>query len=484
MGFGQYSQDGLGGPNKVYLPKSEKRQRTTFGTHSNTAHVWAQQAYENGKSSDGRIFFRGPSIYSYGTHFKIAEFTKKKQKDGKQIVLFTERSYSSSTGGHKNDARGALRGLPVVIVDVPSLDGWTASKSQVNDVLESYIAKIADGSSWRFDESVHGSFDAFRKAYAPKFKPPKDFAVHVKAKHEKEALAEARKESKPAAVIIRKAARVVGDYVAKYATIPADATESQLSYDLGDIQRNLTILRCNRATLSKAGVLPTVRAMASATIKVLTPVKDKWLAAHEAAVKAKAHNAQLKLLDTVENDMQIEDATWSRQIAQHWPHLWAFAIAENRSQELIGFLARQTHAQAHAEWLGPMPMAETVYLSPDEWRNGKHGKLESCYRYGMAETWVRRKGDQLETSRGAEVPWKHAVIAFRKAQDCRTKGQPWETNGHKLPVGTFQVDRIEADGSLKAGCHTIAYDEMLTLAVREIPHDVRPCFPLPVPMTA
>ena len=85
MGFGQYSQDGLGGPNHVSSALFQKtgRTRTGFGSHANTAHVWAQQTYQSGKSSDGRLFFRDAAIYSYGTHFKIAEFTNKKTKDGK-----------------------------------------------------------------------------------------------------------------------------------------------------------------------------------------------------------------------------------------------------------------------------------------------------------------------------------------------------------------------------------------------------------------
>ena len=89
------------------------------------------------------------------------------------------------------------------------------------------------------------------------------------------------------------------------------------------------------------------------------------------------------------------------------------------------------------------------------------------------------KGDTLQTSRGAECPFAHAIRAYRMAQHCRANATAWETNGHKIPVGLFTVDRIDANGTLHAGCHAIAYEAMTRLAVREVPEEVKACFPVP-----
>lgn len=81
------------------------------------AHVWAQQSQPEGRGSN--FFFEGPAIFSYGRHFKIAEFVTRK---GKRAVLFTSRRYSVSTSKHISYTRGALAGLAVPVFTVPDID--------------------------------------------------------------------------------------------------------------------------------------------------------------------------------------------------------------------------------------------------------------------------------------------------------------------------------------------------------------------------
>jgi hypothetical protein len=114
-------------------------------------------------------------------------------------------------------------------------------------------------------------------------------------------------------------------------------------------------------------------------------------------------------------------------------------------------------------------------ISADEWRNGSG----DIYQYGFADTLLRRKGDTLQTSRGADCPFAHAVIAFRKAQECRANGTTWQRNGQQIRVGHFNVDSIDAQGNMRAGCHSLKWEEMERLAIREIPHVVKPRFGLP-----
>ena len=83
------------------------------------AHRWANK---NGKKlTSSTMFFRGDDIYSYGTHFRIA--THVTNAKGKPAVLFTERTYSVTTAGHKSVVRSALRGLDLPVFSVPTLDG-------------------------------------------------------------------------------------------------------------------------------------------------------------------------------------------------------------------------------------------------------------------------------------------------------------------------------------------------------------------------
>lgn len=118
-------------------------------------------------------------------------------------------------------------------------------------------------------------------------------------------------------------------------------------------------------------------------------------------------------------------------------------------------------------------------LTAAEWLGGKGHMSDLSSRWNEA-TLLRRNGDRLETSRGAQVPFRQAVIAFQKATQCRSAGKSWKRNGETLPVGHFQVDSIDEMGNIKAGCHSLDYAEMQRLAVKEVPDLVKPCFPLPV----
>jgi hypothetical protein len=72
--------------------------KTVFN-NSDLAHVWAAQKQSEGKA--GSFYFRGCTIYSYGSHFPIATM------EGDN-VFFTKRTYSSTTAKHIGLTRSAI----------------------------------------------------------------------------------------------------------------------------------------------------------------------------------------------------------------------------------------------------------------------------------------------------------------------------------------------------------------------------------------
>lgn len=78
------------------------RTKEVFGSHAQTAHVWAQREYLRGRASDQRMFFEGSTIYSYGYHFPAAKFVTD------DIVLINNDSYSVSTSKHMGYVRNAV----------------------------------------------------------------------------------------------------------------------------------------------------------------------------------------------------------------------------------------------------------------------------------------------------------------------------------------------------------------------------------------
>lgn len=66
--------------------------------------------------------------------------------------------------------------------------------------------------------------------------------------------------------------------------------------------------------------------------------------------------------------------------------------------------------------------------------------------------------DIVQTSRGAEVPTKHALLAFGFYQRVRNGAEPrtFERSADSAPVrlGSFSLDSIDTNGNVRAGCHT------------------------------
>lgn len=128
-------------------------------------------------------------------------------------------------------------------------------------------------------------------------------------------------------------------------------------------------------------------------------------------------------------------------------------------------------------------------LTPEQWRAGEGRAWYGYYPSGYAGQapmliMLRKRGDLLETSRGAEVPWEHAKRIFTAASQVRCNGSSMGfEHGNGPRIGHFRLDRIDCNGDVHAGCHHLFWQEMLGLAIKECPALVRPCFPLPVVVT-
>lgn len=106
------------------------------------------------------------------------------------------------------------------------------------------------------------------------------------------------------------------------------------------------------------------------------------------------------------------------------------------------------------------------------WRNG--GAAGCPYSYSLDADggyYIAVRGDKVVTSGGAECPTEHARrgIEFWCSREVfdETEGRvfnAWHRNGHRVQLGTFQLDRIEADGTAYAGCHKFTLAELDRLA--------------------
>lgn len=496
MGFGQYSYNGLGGPNETPVEKTG-RTRTVFGSHANTAHVWAQQSYPRGKSSDGRMWFDGPTIYSYGTHFPIARFLDKRH-DGKQVVLFTEARYSVSTGAHISHVRGALYGLDVIVIPVSDLRQFGTSKPDLQRCFDGLITRLADATRVAAsldprmaDRGAHDAAEvreqiaAFRTVFGAGFRVPAD-PVAWEARRVETANRRREKEKiADALLFIGRSSGAPENFVAADWLTVADLSIHSMECRLRDVDSLLKRLRSARLTLAKAKRYPGKVRRAAAIIRLLESGKADMSGRLAEARRTEARIRELRDLQIAEAYFQAPASPRPVVLANYETigRLWSVAIREGRS-ELAGKLGALVHGVRFAietAWREPHRPFNRERRTLDDWRNGEGS---AYFEDSSGITRLRRKGESLETSRGAVVPFRAAVRAFKAAQQCRAAGAPWRRNGATIPVGTYQLDLIDRDGNIKAGCHSLAWPEMMNVAVREIPNELAPTFPLPVPVTA
>lgn len=87
------------------------------------------------------------------------------------------------------------------------------------------------------------------------------------------------------------------------------------------------------------------------------------------------------------------------------------------------------------------------------------------FRYiGEIPTLLRLDGDIIKTSQNAEMPVKFAKNIWQMVKHCKSEKVSFKPNGKTLHAGHFQVNEIDPNGDLKAGCHYIKYGILKNMA--------------------
>jgi len=94
------------------------RQKTVFTDISEIAHLWANQHQDSARNPSDNFYFNGSVIYSYGSHFPIAQICTN-PKTLEKVCLFTTQTYSNTTSKHISIVSRANH-LPVILMkDLP-----------------------------------------------------------------------------------------------------------------------------------------------------------------------------------------------------------------------------------------------------------------------------------------------------------------------------------------------------------------------------
>jgi hypothetical protein len=96
----------------------------------------------------------------------------------------------------------------------------------------------------------------------------------------------------------------------------------------------------------------------------------------------------------------------------------------------------------------------------EQWRRGEY---HHYLPYDLP-TMLRIEGHEVVTSRGARFPIVHAKRGLVLVRAVIARGEDWRRNGQNCRLGHYQLDWIEADGTVHAGCHVVAWDEIERVA--------------------
>lgn len=113
------------------------------------AHAWAHKEMKSGIGSN--LFFEEDRIYSYGSHFIIAQ--RVENKNGDVLYLFNDEYYSSATAKHQRYVYDAIPEAGKIIITNNIRKHCHGNKSLVIDKLDNIITSI---NKYRrsFDDSI------------------------------------------------------------------------------------------------------------------------------------------------------------------------------------------------------------------------------------------------------------------------------------------------------------------------------------------
>jgi len=137
-------------------------------------------------------------------------------------------------------------------------------------------------------------------------------------------------------------------------------------------------------------------------------------------------------------------------------------VPEIDSEALNAIRKREAKRAAEKSEQTKRERAEALVRQQELISKWRAGQYSGCL-YDVP-TMLRIDGDEVVTSRGARFPISHAKRALTFVRKVRQSGQAYVRNGHTIHLGPYALDRIETDGTVKAGCHVVSWEEIQRIA--------------------
>lgn len=139
------------------------------------------------------------------------------------------------------------------------------------------------------------------------------------------------------------------------------------------------------------------------------------------------------------------------------------AVPELDSEALAAIRKREAKKAAEKAEQTKRERAEAITRQQELITKWRAGQYSGCL-YDVP-AMLRIDGDEVVTSRGARFPVSHAKRALAFVRKIRESGQAYVRNGNTVHLGHYAIDRIEPDGTVKAGCHVVSWEEIERIAL-------------------
>ncbi len=392
-----------------------KRIRHVMGGDE-VAHTWANPRSEddNARVSRGNLYFQGDTIYSYGSHFPIARHMK--NEHGEPAVLFTTNTYGPTTGKHLRITRRACHHLTVF--DVPLIE---TSSSTFNAGDHAYnmqhFQSVYDGIIERAERCSVNSYagvNYYTQAAQNVVQEGADYAAFFDLDD----------------CVVPAWKGHIAWLVARYARLTSPEAKAE---------------RETKARRKNARLL------------------ERWIAGDDISLPGS--------IDPTEAETKVRQAVlmdrYSSEIAEY-----ASGERDHLTYLTPGLQDCMTDAQQaerrafdlerHKEKIEQWRAGERVHFG---YGSGVPCMLRLRVSFRDNLPGPMRDATEIETSWGARFPVEDATRAFRFINIIRKRGECYKPNGEQAPrLAQYRIDRIAADGTVRAGCHTVAWPEIEGIA--------------------
>ena len=462
MAWGHYSERG-GHDSGTYRGERlaakhpDKPKKTVFNTDM-VFHIWAQQKQSYGRNAKASVYFDGPTLYSYGDHFVMARFARP------GVVLFNAEKNSVTTSAHQHKAHAAVKDKTTFFVENPTADCADAHDSNLAWYAKRAREAVAVAQSKRYGYRQRLSAVTSARTYAQR-------------------AADYQKTFFPRR---RKAPIVLPDLGGEIAAAQAaqarrDFTDAQTEYVGARTVRtkHYTAKKLLRAAYEcrahgvpfVLNVVSVLRTYCASNVSIgrrtalgVNETYGGFYGYAEHAVTTALGNYRASCGDYRETTICPPRTHRPRS----YKALDDFIAKLKTTAELEA--ADAQHAAWRAQWEREETAREAKRNEARRLANAAIAEKRDAWRRGLpvnvreSECMLRLDGPDVLTSWGAQFPAEHARKAWPRIKVIYERGAAWRRNGHTIHLGHFEIDSIAADGTLKAGCHTLTKAEIIHCA--------------------